>query len=102
MVTEESGLALSDPGLDRGVAPAVALQKQGGGTGAFIHPEVGTIVLLLAQRESGFGKRLLKTFQVRGFVVGNDAVEIENDGAQSSLLRAEPVVRCATLTERQA
>ena len=88
MVTEESRLAFSDPGLDRGVASAVPLQKQGGGAGPLIHPEVGVVVLLLAQRESGFSKRLLKTLQMRGFVVGNDTVEIENDGVQSSLLRA--------------
>lgn len=94
MLTEQRRFPFGDPGMNHGVASAIPFQQQSGGTGPLIHPEIGVIVLVLADRQSGFSKRLLKTFQVRCFVVGDDAVEVKNDCAQSRLL-------CAALTDQR-
>jgi hypothetical protein len=93
-VRDKQRFPFGDPGMNHGVALAIPFQQQSGGTGPLIHPEIGVIVLVLADRQSGFSKRLLKTFQVRCFVVGNDAVEVKNDCAQSRLL-------CAALTDQR-
>jgi len=85
MVTKEDGFPFDDPGMDSVIAGAIPLFEQRGGAGPFIHAEVGSVILLLAQAESGFIQSLLKAFQVRRFIVGDDAVEVKNDRAQRSL-----------------
>src|SRR5215831_1830886 len=63
---------------------AVPLREQGGCAGALVHPEIASVILLLCHRKTLFLQRLLEAEEMRRFVVGNHAVEIEDDGSEHS------------------
>jgi hypothetical protein len=82
---EEHGLPIHHGLQQVSIAGAVAYGEERRRTGAFIHTQVRAVVLILRERQAVFGQRLLEATQMRRLVVDDDAVEIENNGADHGL-----------------
>jgi hypothetical protein len=54
-------------------------------TGAFIHTQVRAVGGMLHERQALLGQHLLEATQMRRFVVGNDAIDADNNGADHDL-----------------
>ena len=67
----------------RRIVPARDRFQKRAGTGAFIHAEVGPVVLLFREGQSIFGQGLLEGEEMGRLVVGNHPVEVEDDRPQS-------------------
>ena len=54
-------------------------------TDAFIYTQVRAVAVILRERQAVLGQRLLEATQMRRLVVGDDAVEVENNGTDHGL-----------------
>ena len=73
---------------------------KGSGTVAFVHAQVGPIVVLFGQGEAVFLQGLLEGQEVRSFIVGDHAVEVEDDGAKPGLVHNDPPWQALTLPDQ--
>jgi len=83
---EERGFPVHHRPQQVSIGGAVACREKHRRTGAFIHTQIRAVVVILRERQAVLDQRLLKATQMRRLVIGYDAVEIENNGADHGLI----------------
>ena len=81
MLPKQFRLSFDNSLKQSSVAATISRSEQGGRAGALVHPQIDSVILFLRERKTVLIQRLLEAVEVLRLVVGNDAVEVEDDGS---------------------